>query len=177
MGGAVGMVGGTPGPDGGTGPAGPTGPTSATPYRLDFTGADVAGAGASQVVQWATDAVGALDRIVAVRSYAGPLQFTIASPASTIWLEVLNDNGDTVYQCAIDDAHYTPDPSTDGTGSLPLVVGPYGWQGANPYTIQVRTDAASLSLVDPASGAARFCEIEIVTMAPTVTVDPTPVFP
>ncbi len=164
MGGAVGMVGWA-------------GATSATPYRLDFTGAMVAAAGASQVIQWATTALGALDRIVAVRSFAGPLEFTIAAPASTIWLEVLNDNGDTVYQRAIDIAHYTPDPSTSGTGSLPAVVGPYDAQGATVYTIQVRTNAASLSLVNAATGTGCFCEIEIVTMAPTVAVNATPVFP
>lgn len=169
----LGTTAGEPGTRGATGETG----AGATPYRLDFTGAMVAAAGASQVVQWATPAVGASDRIVAVRSgLPSSFGFTIAAPAKTIWLEVLNDNGDVIYQRAIDDAHFTPDPSVNGVGALPLVVGPYDGQGALPYTIQVRTDAASLGLVNPLNGIA-WCELEIVTMAAAVTVSDVPVFP
>lgn len=162
---------------GAQGATGPTGPTSATPHRLDFTGAIVNSAGASQEIRWESATLAAADRIVAVRSGVPvALQFSIADPTKTIWIEVLNDNGDTIYQRAIDIAHYTPDTSTNGTGSLPLVVGPYDPQGATTYLIQVRTDAASLGLVNDAVGEI-FVELEIVTMAATVTIDPTPVFP
>lgn len=169
----LGVTGGAPGP---AGIPGPTGPTSATPYRLDLTGAIVAAAGVGvQSRRWATADMGALDRIVAVRSGVfQALDFLVPDPSKTVWLEVYNDNGDLVFTRAIDAAHYTPDTSTGGSGALPLIVGPYDWQGANPYYFAIRTDAASLALLDPAVGII-FGEVEIVTMAATVAVSTTPI--
>ncbi len=154
---------------------GPPGTSAAQMYGMTITGAMVHAGGAADAIRWSTPDLPSTYRLVACRSaLTEAFNFTTPAPASTITLEVRNDSGDVLYTIPIDVAHGTV-INVDGTGAVPLVVGPYAGQAPGPlaWYIYVTTDAASLSLVSSSVGSVAV-ELAIVATTP-VAISTTPI--
>lgn len=149
------------------------------PFRLTVTPAMIRAGGTAQTIIFTTAELPASKRLAAVRwSLSELFDFTIADPAKTITITVFNDGGDVLFTLPLDVAHGTITSGADltnGTGALPLVVGPYAQQGLDSsllqYIFNITTDAAALSLVKAGQGAL-WVELVLVDVATTVTVSP-----